>query len=177
MSTDGHAPSGYAGPPIPFSLDLRLERRDLMIAAMLGAVFPGPALARQTQGAPAFDLSRYGGKALYLDFWASWCGPCQLSFPYMNRLVAQLPADRFALVAVNVDHDHAKAQAFLGRLGGQVPVVFDPKGDIARQFGVTSMPTSLLIGKSGRTRFTHNGFHPEEAAEYTQEIMELINEG
>jgi cytochrome c biogenesis protein CcmG, thiol:disulfide interchange protein DsbE len=122
------------------------------------------------------DLAQYRGKVVYLDFWASWCGPCQLSFPYMEQLIAHHSHDDFVLIAVNVDHKRALADAFLKRFSGKVPVVFDSTGKIAKQFGVKDMPTSMLIGRDGRTRYTHDGFYPEKTALYDAHVSELIHE-
>jgi len=134
-------------------------------------------VARAQASAADFDPAAYRGRVLYLDFWASWCAPCQASFPYMGRLVNTLPSEDFALVAVNVDHDRSRADAFLHHFGGSVPVVFDPAGALAERFDVKAMPTSLLIGRDGRTRYVHSGFHARDVPQYDAQIRELINEG
>jgi thiol-disulfide isomerase/thioredoxin len=153
------------------------RRRVLLLALAAALAAAGPAgAAAPAPATAAFDAAQYRGKVLYLDFWASWCGPCQVSFPYMNRLVTAHPNSDFALVAVNVDHDRAAANAFLHRLGGAVPVVFDPSGALARRYRVTAMPTSLLIGRDGRTRYVHSGFFPEQMALYDSQIAELMHE-
>ena len=124
----------------------------------------------------ALDLAAYRGKVVYLDFWASWCGPCQLSFPYMEQLARLHPASDFALIAVNVDHSRSKADAFLKRFGGSVPVQFDNDGKIAAQFGVKEMPTSMLIGRDGHMRFVHAGFFANQIPTYDAHISELLHE-
>lgn len=124
----------------------------------------------------ALDLSQTKGKVVYVDFWASWCGPCKASFPYMNDLKAQYPESDFQIILVNLDRNKKKADRFLKRVNEPVASIYDPKGVIARQFKVSAMPTSILIGRDGKVRYVHEGFHPEKINEYSSHIKELLNE-
>ncbi len=128
------------------------------------------------ENAGPLDLSQYAGKVVYIDFWASWCGPCQESFPFMNKLKASYPEKDFVIVLVNVDRKQSKADRFLSRIPAPVPTLYDPKGKIARQFDIKAMPTSVLIDRKGRIRYVHSGYHAEKTPEYTSHIKELINE-
>ncbi len=140
----------------------------------MSVVALGPALADNRPG--QLDLAKYKGKVVYLDFWASWCGPCRLSFPYMELLRSAYARKEFVVIAVNVDHSRERADAFLNQVGGNVPVVYDPKGVIAAKYHVSEMPTSVLIGRDGRVRFVHQGFFETKTPQYESHIEELINE-
>ncbi|MGZ3375657.1 MAG: TlpA disulfide reductase family protein [Phenylobacterium sp.] len=133
------------------------------------------ALAGHAAARPPIDLTAYRGKILYLDFWASWCAPCQLSFPFMSQIASHYAARNFQVLAVNVDHARDKADAFLARAGGNVPVAFDSAGVLARDFGVHEMPTSFLLGPDGKVRFVHTGFFPEQTPLYIAHIEDLLN--
>jgi thiol-disulfide isomerase/thioredoxin len=124
--------------------------------------------------APTVDLTAYKGKVVYLDFWASWCHPCEQSFPYMEELKQRYRGD-LVVVAVNVDHDRDRAEAFLERMHSDLPVIYDPKGAIATRFGVKDMPTSVLIGRDGQVRYVHKGFFPEQMPEYNTQLSELVH--
>ena len=126
-------------------------------------------------GAP-LDLSAYKGKVVYLDFWASWCHPCEQSFPYMEQLKSRYGPDGLVIIAVNVDHSRDRANSFLKRVGSDLTVVYDSEGVLAQRYKVHDMPTSLLIGRDGRIRYTHLGFHPEQAANYNNQVAELVHE-
>ena len=158
----------------------RTAKAWLLAAAVLicsgGASFAAkPAASPAPSATPALDMTQYKGKVVYVDFWASWCGPCKLSFPYMERL-SHLPKSNFVLIAVNVDHQKNRADDFLRQFSGAVPVVFDQSGAIATQFNVKAMPTSFLIGKDGKVRFVHDGFFPGQIGTYDTQIQELLNE-
>lgn len=135
------------------------------------------------QVAPAFDLpgrngpvrlAQYAGKTVYLDFWASWCGPCRKSFPWMNDMQARYGAKGLRVVAVNVDQKSADAQAFLKEVSAQFDVAFDPAGKTPRAYGIKGMPSSCLIGADGKVLSQHAGFAPERAAELEHAIQQAL---
>ncbi|MDI7776265.1 TlpA disulfide reductase family protein [Asticcacaulis sp. EMRT-3] len=155
-------------------LKFSMPRLSIWTALAAGAIVFGsafPALA----GAP-LDLSAYKGKVVYLDFWASWCHPCEQSFPYMEQLKSRYGSDGLVIVAVNVDHSRDRADSFLKRVGSDLKVVYDADGKLAQRFRVSDMPTSLLIGRDGRVRYTHKGFHPEQTTAYNDQLVELLDE-
>jgi cytochrome c biogenesis protein CcmG, thiol:disulfide interchange protein DsbE len=142
-------------------------------AALLTAI---PAAgAADTQNGRVFDLSDYRGKVVYLDFWASWCAPCLQSFPWMTE-VQRIYGRQLVIVAVNVDHDRNQAQAFLRDKLVNFRIVYDPDGVIAKQYAIKDMPTSILIGPDGRTRYVHSGFYINRETEYASHIAELLHD-
>lgn len=139
----------------------------LVVAAGFAA---GPARAA------GLDLGAYRGKVVYLDFWASWCTPCRLSFPWMNDIQEARSRNGLVIIAVNVDHDRAAAQEFLQATNPEFKIVYDPDGAIAKQYNFKDMPTSVLIGRDGRMRYTHEGFLRNREQAYLADIDLLLNE-
>lgn len=125
----------------------------------------------------AVSLSQYRGKVLYLDFWASWCGPCRESFPWMDRMVSRYGADGLVVVAINLDKERALADRFLAELAPRFTVAFDPKGEIAERYDVQAMPSSFLIDRDGRIRNRHRGFRLDGASLSESEIRMLLQGG
>ncbi|MBU3006243.1 TlpA disulfide reductase family protein [Paraglaciecola arctica] len=121
-------------------------------------------------------LSELKGQVVYLDFWASWCKPCRKSFPWMNQM-QQKYADRgLQVIAINLDTDAALAKLFLEKVPTQIPIVYDPEGNIASDYQLLGMPSSYLVDKKGNIRFSHKGFFSRNKPLYEQELVLLLNE-
>jgi len=120
------------------------------------------------------DLGNYQGKVVYLDFWASWCKPCQESFPWMNQLLTRYPADAFTVITVNLDAETDSMHQFLGKVKADFDIFHDPSGRIAEEFKIEGMPTSYLIDASGKVVKKHIGFYTRDIEKYEREIEELL---
>ena len=118
--------------------------------------------------------STYLGRVTYVDFWASWCGPCRLSLPALNRLSKEFDATDFGVVAISVDYVDADALDFLKRYPVDYPVAIDKTGNSGRDFAVAGMPSGYLIGRDGLIRHVHVGVRKGDEALLRQQIQALI---
>ena len=102
-------------------------------------------------------LSSYGGRVLLIDFWATWCPPCIDALPDLRQLVSDLPADRFALLAISVDAEVATVTEFMKK--EPMPWYNWHVGafsDIVRMLDVRGFPTYLLVDAGGTILFKGN---------------------
>ena len=120
------------------------------------------------------SLKRYRGKVVYLDFWASWCGPCRQSLPLLNELRRELKRKGFEVLAVNLDEDTKDAQSFLDEFPVVYPVLLDPKGTVPPKYDLPGMPTSFLIDKQGRIQKIHVGFKPKDMKSIRKEVISFL---
>ncbi|MDH3389193.1 MAG: TlpA family protein disulfide reductase [Gammaproteobacteria bacterium] len=120
------------------------------------------------------DLKSHQGKVVYLDFWASWCKPCQKSFPWMNSLLEKYPSETFTIITVNLDAEPDAMHQFLSKVEANFDIYHDPSGRIADQFEIEGMPTSYLIDSSGKVVKKHIGFYTRQVDRYEREIEELL---
>lgn len=124
----------------------------------------------------SYNLQQYQGKVVYVDFWASWCGPCVASFPFMNKLHQDLKDKGLAVVAVNLDENRDEGQAFVTEHPVNFAVATDSKQKCARDFQVKAMPSSFLIDRSGKIREVHLGFRAGEAEQFRQVVEQVLAE-
>lgn len=133
-----------------------------------------PLLAAETSDVLSLDSLR--GKVVYLDFWASWCGPCRLSFPQLESLRQELGPRGFEVLAVNVDEFAPDALRFLEDLSVSYPLVRDGSGETPALYGILGMPTGFLIDRAGTVRLIHQGYRKSDGAALREEIIALLGE-
>lgn len=124
-------------------------------AIAVGDRFPDLTEAGLTAG----ELPATEGKVVLVDFWASWCAPCKASFPAFARLHAAFVDRGLVIVAVSVDEKPAAYAGFVKKWQPPFATLLDQTQTLVRAVEVPAMPTSYLIGRDGRVREIHQGFH------------------
>ena len=103
-------------------------------------------------GAPV-SSSGYRGKLLVVNFWGSWCSPCQAEAPTLAALSAKYSSDGVAFLGVDLEDTNVNAEAFDQEYGITYPSISDPGGAVAQAIGsavlVSDPPTTLVIDKTG----------------------------
>ena len=105
-------------------------------------------------------LKDYRGKVIYLDFWASWCGPCRKSLPALSKLQDELGHESFEVLAINLDGNPRDGLAFLKQYPVSYTVLADRSGKTSRAYDLVGLPSSVLIDKRGIIVSSWQGFHP-----------------
>ena len=121
-----------------------------------------------------FDLTDYQGQVVYVDFWASWCGPCRASFPFMNQMHQRYGDKGLRVIGINVDNDKADADVFLKAIPAQFAILYDADGALAREFGVAGMPNSFLFDREGKLIETHVGFRKDDPPQIEAMIKQAL---
>ncbi|HKS54818.1 MAG TPA: TlpA disulfide reductase family protein [Steroidobacteraceae bacterium] len=124
--------------------------------------------------ADALDLTRFRGKIVLLDFWASWCEPCRHSFPWLNAMQAKYADRGLVVIGVNVDADRADADRFLHDVPGSFQIIYDPAGVLASRFDLPGMPVSYIIGRNGEVIGHHIGFRTGLSDDREAELRKLL---
>lgn len=154
----------------------------LMTAAGSNAVMineKAPPIALNNLKGRAVTLESLKGKVVFVDFWASWCGPCKLEFPEINRFMSKQTGKDVVVLAVSVDKDRSHAEEFLSKipnLSGNIIVVLDADSKVVASYNARMMPTSFIIDKSGVVRYIHFGYNETDPAKWASEIDGLLKE-
>lgn len=122
----------------------------------------------------SIDLDRYQGKVVMLDFWASWCVPCRLSFPWMNEMHERYGKDGLIIIAVNLDKEKQDAAEFLAEYPAKFLIEYDPDASLAMEMGVEAMPSSFIYGRDGQPFDKHMGFRAAKQDEYEAAIRRAL---
>jgi thiol-disulfide isomerase/thioredoxin len=159
------------------SVNKKLQLVFLLILTSL--LFIGVSQAKNASETSAKEqldmlIAQHHGEVIYVDFWASWCGPCRKSFPWMNKMQSELKSQGFTVISINVDAEHELAEKFLNENPANFDVVYDPKGELARFFKIQGMPSSLIINKKGEIKYAHSGFFTKKVPQYEQEVKQLL---
>ena len=97
---------------------------------------------------------------LYLDFWASWCVPCRISFPWLNQMHERYAGRGLRIVGINLDRREADALRFLQATPAAFELLMDPAATLARRFEIQAMPSAVLVAPDRRIVLRHRGFSP-----------------
>jgi len=126
---------------------------------------PAPDFTLQTLDGESVSLSDYRGKLVMINFWASWCPPCNSEMPDLQRYYEQHQDEDFIILGVNYQDTPDKVQAFIEKYGVTFPILLDSDGRIANLFGVQGLPTSFFVDKEGNVL----GYQPGPV---TKEMLE-----
>jgi len=94
-------------------------------------------------------LSRLKGKVVFLNFWATWCGPCRSEMPSMEAVYQKLKNDGFEILAVNLGESNDEVSAFMNECKLSFPAVMDQENITGSQYNIRAIPTTYIIDRRG----------------------------
>lgn len=136
-----------------------------------GAQAPDFTLQR-LDGDEPFVLAEERGRIVLVNFWATWCKPCEDEIPSMERLYRALHPQGLELVAISVDEGRDEVAAFRDRLGVTFPIALDPSQEVSRLYQTTGYPESLLVDRDGTILERYVG--PRDWSVYRERIESLL---
>jgi peroxiredoxin len=135
------------------SVFAEIKKEDLFSKAGIQPVKAGtkaPLLSLEDLNGKKSELKQYRGKVVFLNFWATWCGPCKEEMPSMEDLYKQFKDKEFVFLTISVDYEGIKPiKDFIEKYRYTFPVLIDPKCETLDLFEVKGIPTTFLIDKKG----------------------------
>lgn len=95
-------------------------------------------------------LSDYRGQGVFLNFWGTWCKPCEAEMPYINNQYNQNKDDGIQVLAVNIGETELAVTNFTKKYGLEFPILLDKKKEVMEYYGVGTLPATYLIDKEGK---------------------------
>jgi peroxiredoxin len=159
-----------------------LKQTAMALVLMAGTAFaadaggPAPSFTLAALTGQQAALSQYKGQVVMVNFWATWCGPCQPEMPLLEQMYKKYKPAGFTLIGVNVDKEGPAVKDLMARKPVSFPVLLDPANQVSKAYHVDEMPSSVLIDRKGEIRYIHRGYRPGDENEYQDRIRQLIRE-
>ena len=107
-------------------------------------------LASQGSAGGTQSLGALKGKIVFLNFWATWCGPCRDEMPSMEALYSRYKDRGFDILAVNCMEEEQDVVAFMRDNGLSFPVALDEDGKVGAAYGIQAIPTTFILDRDGK---------------------------
>jgi len=162
--------------------NIRNKLTAILAMHLVGAFLATAAPLKEGDAFP--DLHQFGlegtvpdthGKVVLVDFFASWCHPCQESFPAMEELYQHYAVKGLVIIAINLDKNKADMDDFLKSHPASFVILRDAGNKLVSQVKIPTMPSSFLLDRDGKVHAFHRGFKGDETRkQYTDEIEALL---
>jgi len=119
-------------------------------------------------------LKDYRGRLIFLNFWATWCGPCRAEMPSMQRLWEEFKEEDFVILAIDIQEESKLVSSFMNERGLSFPVLLDEKGKVARSYGIRGIPTTFFLNPEGEIIGKAVGARDWDSEESFELIRELL---
>jgi len=127
----------------------------------------------ETLDGKAVSPEELKGKPLFLNVWATWCGPCRLEMPSMAELYREMSPRGLQMIAVT-DEDAETVRAFLAKNRYPFTVLLDPENTLSGRFDISAIPTTFIVDDEGRLAYRHVGFNQWNSPQVRLEIGKLL---
>lgn len=123
------------------------------------------------------DISRFKGKVIFLNLWATWCGPCRMEMPSIQSLYNKLDKDKVVFLMLSLDNEESqpKIVKYVKEKEFSFPV-YTPHEFLPSQLKVSTIPTTFIVGKDGKIRDKKVGAENYDSEKFLNYMNSLIGE-
>jgi len=137
---------------------------------------PAPPFKCRTIDGKSIDISKLKGKVVMVNFFATWCPPCNLELPVLQKKIWDRHKNNpdFVLIILGREHTETEVRDFAEKKSFTMPFAPDPKREIFNLYATQNIPRNVIIGKDGNVLFQGTGFSEEEFSEIEKIIAENL---
>jgi peroxiredoxin len=136
---------------IHYEVKIAMHKRSGSLQALgqLKVNEPAPDFSLQDLSGQTVKLSSLRGRAVYIDFWATWCGPCKMALPGLQELTDELKNQGLEIVTIDQGESLDEVRSFIERKKYSFQVLLDPGSTVGNIYGVRGLPTSVFVDRNG----------------------------
>lgn len=150
----------------------------VLLSSVAWAATPATDFTLRDLDGAEVRLSDYKGKVVFVDFWATWCGPCKDAMPHWQALYQELGPEGFVVLAVTTDDARTKPQVkpYVKRMGFTYPVLYDTDSTALVVYNpAKTLPYSVLIDREFKVHSMHQGYTPGDEDAIGAEVRTLLS--
>ena len=148
-------------------------QNDQAISTLKNVGDPMPAFTTTSLSGNSFSSDELKGKVVLINFWATWCPPCRLELPLLQKnIYDRIKNNNFAVLCISRSEKEDTVKKFIGKFKYTFPVYTDPAGTTYNLFANKYIPRNFVIGKDGKVKWASTGFKEKEF----NEMIKLIEE-
>ena len=161
----------------------RLSFLGAMVFALTGPVSAGeaaPDFSLRDINGKEVSLAAHKGKVVLLNFWATWCGPCKLEMPHLDKMDREFESKGFEVLSISTDDARAssKVKPLVKRGGYGFTVLLDKDTTVVAQYNpAKTLPYNVLIDRAGNIHKVYQGYNPGDEVELRHDIEALLGSG
>lgn len=138
--------------------------------------YTAPAFELKDLSGKTFTLESFRGKAVVLDFWATWCGPCRMSIPMLQAFYKKHQNNDLVVLGINMDDDPSGVYSFVEKIGITYPVLYGGSSDIGSNYRVEGIPSFVFIDRKGQIVDRYDGFSAEMLPAWESTLQRILAE-
>jgi peroxiredoxin len=126
----------------------------------------------QTLDGTEVSLSDYQGRAVLVNFWATWCAPCRAEVPDLQAAYEVRQGDGFVVLGVNVEESRTTVEPFVAGFGVTYPVLLDETGEVLKLYRAIGLPMSIMVDREGLIQARHIGYlSAGQLEDYLEQVL------
>lgn len=157
-------------------LNSKIEERNIEKASIETPVTISESFSVKDESGQLSNVSELKGKVVFINFWASWCPPCRAEFPSIQKFYDKYKGnDKVVFLTINLDDDPKAGKLYLEKEQFTIPFL-TPNGNIPIEYFSGSLPTTIVMDKTGKIRMHHAGMADYSKDSFYEEINQLLKE-